>query len=236
MHPITIETIRAALACVPSDLPRDEWARVGMAIKSELGADGFDMFDAWSQGSERYDAAGTKETWRSIKAGGKVSIGTLFHIAKGYGFKWDDSSTTGRPDPAAVKAQADARKARDEAERMATQARHSKAADQAAKLWAKASDNGQAPYLARKGVQAFGVRAEKGGSLLVPMVDEHGVLWNVQRIAAQCPDSGADKRFLPGGRKSGLMHWIAQAHACTLPVDCTNWPAREVVTSLQIAR
>ncbi|MBK7514286.1 MAG: PriCT-2 domain-containing protein [Betaproteobacteria bacterium] len=34
MTPPTIETIRAALAYIPPDLPRDEWARVGMALKS----------------------------------------------------------------------------------------------------------------------------------------------------------------------------------------------------------
>jgi putative DNA primase/helicase len=207
---ITPELIRTALACIPPDLPRDEWARVAMAIRSELGAEGFDLFDTWSQGSERYNASATKETWRSIKAGGRVTIGTLFHIAKGYGFKWDDSPTTARPDPATLKAQAEARKARDEAERKATQSKHSKAAHQAAELWAQASETEQALYLERKGVQAFGVRIETGGGLLVPMVDEHGALWNVQRIAAQRPDDGPDKRFLSGGRKSGLMHWIGQ--------------------------
>jgi putative DNA primase/helicase len=207
---ITPELIRTALACIPPDLPRDEWARLAMAIRSELGAEGFELFDTWSQGSERYNASASKETWRSVKAGGRVTIGTLFHIAKGYGFKWDDSPTTARPDPATLKAQAEARKARDEAERKATQSKHSKAAHQAAELWAQASEAGQAPYLERKGVQAFGVRIEAGGGLLVPMVDEHGALWNVQRIAAQRPTDGPDKRFLSGGRKSGLMHWIGQ--------------------------
>lgn len=222
-HHITPELIRTALACVPPDLPRDEWARVGMAIKSEMGADAFDIFDTWSQGSERYSPQATKETWRSVKGAGRVTVGTLFHIAKGYGFKWDDSATTARPDPATVKAQAEARKARDEAERKATQAKHTKAAREATELWAQASDSGKAPYLERKGVQAFGVRVDASGTVLVPMVDEHGALWNVQRIAPVRPAEGSDKRFLPGGRKSGLMHWIGQPKGAGMLLLCEGY-------------
>ena len=38
MTPPSIDAIRAALDCIPPDLPRDEWARVAMALKSELWA------------------------------------------------------------------------------------------------------------------------------------------------------------------------------------------------------
>ena len=79
---ITPELIRAALQFIPANLPRDEWARVGMAIKSEFeDATGFDLFDACSQTSEGYAAKATRGTWQSIKAGGGVGIGTLFHLA-----------------------------------------------------------------------------------------------------------------------------------------------------------
>ena len=51
---ITPDLLRAALAFVPAALPRDEWARVGMAIKSEYpDGVGFDLFDAWSAGRRR---------------------------------------------------------------------------------------------------------------------------------------------------------------------------------------
>lgn len=83
-HTITPEVIRAALDCIPPDLPREEWARVGMALKAELGAAGFDLFDTWSQGSEAYNPTDARDTWRSFKSGGRVQIGTLFHIAKGF--------------------------------------------------------------------------------------------------------------------------------------------------------
>ncbi|NIC43116.1 PriCT-2 domain-containing protein [Aquabacterium sp. A08] len=86
--PITPELIRQALAFVPAGLPRDEWARVGMAIKAEYpDGTGFDLFDAWSASdADRYDKAGVRSTWRSIKPGGGVGVATLLHLAKEHGF------------------------------------------------------------------------------------------------------------------------------------------------------
>ena len=44
--PPTPELCRAALSHIPASLPRDEWARVAMAIKSEFPNEtGFDLFD-----------------------------------------------------------------------------------------------------------------------------------------------------------------------------------------------
>ena len=39
---------------------------MGMAVKSELGEDGFDLWDEWSQGDESYREATAKAAWRSI--------------------------------------------------------------------------------------------------------------------------------------------------------------------------
>lgn len=220
---ITPDLVRAALACVPPDLPREEWARVGMAIKSEMGADGLSLFDNWSQGSERYNKADTRDTWQSIKAGGRVSIGTLFHIAKGYGFKFEDKPGEARPDSASIKAMAEARKARDEAERKATEAAHNKAAELAAKLWNEATETTSTPYLERKGVKGVGVRADAHGVLLVPMRDERGALWNLQRIAPNKPAEGPEKRFLKGGRKAGLMHWIGEPNGAGVLLLCEGF-------------
>ena len=118
---ITPELIRAALACIPPDLPREEWARVGMSLKAELGAAGFDLFDTWSQGSEAYNPTDARDTWRSFKSGGRVQIGTLFHIAKGFGFKWDDAPQAQPLDHAAIEAQRVQELAPDAAIRQAAQ-------------------------------------------------------------------------------------------------------------------
>ena len=54
-----IGTIHAALAHIPAG-DRDTWVRMAMAIKAEIGEEGFDTWDAWSQADETYSAADAK--------------------------------------------------------------------------------------------------------------------------------------------------------------------------------
>jgi putative DNA primase/helicase len=222
-HTITPEVIRAALACIPPDLPREEWARVGMALKAELGAAGFDLFDTWSQGSEAYNPTDARDTWRSFKSGGRVQIGTLFHIAKGFGFKWDDAPQAQPLDHAAIEAQRKARAARDQAEREETARRQTDAATKAAAQWAQATEQGHCTYLDRKGVQGLGVRFEPGDCMVIPLRDEAGKLWNLQRIKPRPDGQGHDKRFLAGGRKTGLMHWLGDPQGAGVLLLCEGW-------------
>ena len=207
--PITPDLIRAALAHIPASLPRDEWARVGMAIKSEYPDDtGRELFEAWSATAEGHDARATRSTWRSIKAGGGVGIGTLLHRAKEHGFTIPKGSEAPAAPSAAELARREQERAqRQQAEQARQEAAQAQAAQEAAALWASASDEGASPYLARKGVQGHGVRFTPEGFLLVPVRDADGTLWNVQSIAPQRPAAGTDKLFLKGGRKSGLWHW-----------------------------
>ena len=209
MTSITPELIRAALAHIPASLPRDEWARVGMAIKSEFpDATGQDLFETWSATADGHDPRATRSTWRSIKAGGGVGIGTLLHLAKEHGFVLPKASEAPSAPSPEVLAQREREKAeRQLAERANQQAAHAAAALEAAVQWDAASDTGTSPYLARKGVQVHGVRFASDGSVLVPLRDAAGDLWNLQRIAPERPADGIDKLFLKGGRKSGLWHW-----------------------------
>jgi putative DNA primase/helicase len=213
---ITPALVRDALYSIPPDVERETWVRIGMAIKAELGADGFDLWDGWSQQATDYSAAAAKDTWRSIKAGGRVTVGTLFGIAKDHGYRFPDADGAGvaTPDPAAVAEharQVERRRERQEAEAAAYRERADKAAQEAQALWAKASDQGASPYLERKGVQGYGVRYLADGTLLVPMRNAAGELQNLQRIAPVKPSGDQpEKRFLPGGRKSGLLHWLGE--------------------------
>lgn len=214
--PITLELLRAALHAIPPTLPRDEWARVAMAIKSEFpDSAGFELFDGWSQtAGEGYRVSDTRDTWRSIKAGGPVKVGTLLHLAKEHGFERPrgDQAPAG-PDPETLARHARERAERDQVERERTEARQAQAATDAAHRWESASDTGESAYLVRKGVQAHGLRFARDGWLLVPMRDEAGQLWNVQRIAPDKPADGPEKLFLPGGRKSGLWHLLGMVQA-----------------------
>ena len=208
---ITPELIRAALQHIPANLPRDEWARIGMAIKSEFSdGTGLDLFTEWSASADGYDLKATRSTWQSIKAGGGVGIGTLLHLAKENGFtlpKADQAPS--KPDPATTARLARERAASQQAAQAQQQAAHADAASEAAALWAQASETGESPYLTRKGVQPHGLRFAADGWVLVPLRDDAGQLCNVQRIAPAKPSGdGRDKLFLKGGRKSGLWHVV----------------------------
>lgn len=217
---ITPDLVRAALGFISPMLARDEWARVAMAIKSEYpGNIGFDLFNEWSQGAgETYSASSTRDTWRSIKGAGRVGIGTLIHLAQQGGFELPKGDRqANRPDPAAA-ARLEAEKRQRAAQEKARLAEaHEQAAEHAGNLWAQGSETGSSPYLTRKGVQPYGVRFCSDGSVLVPLRDAEGQLWNVQRIAPERPTDAPEKRFIKGGRKSGLWHMLGNlANAPTI--------------------
>lgn len=91
----------------------------------------------------------------------------------------------------------EARKRRD-AEQRRTQA---DAAMQAQRIWRSSPPaNPEHAYLVKKGMETIDIR-QSGDMLLIRMRDTTGGLWNLQRI---CPNG--EKRFLKGGRTSGL-YW-----------------------------
>jgi putative DNA primase/helicase len=223
MTAITPELIRAALTHLSANLPREDWTRIGMAIKSEYTDEtGFALFDQWSSTADSYSAASAKATWKSIKPGGGVTIATLLHEAQQNGFaKGDNLSPLAQPTPEQLKQQAHDRAATAQHDRDATAAQHKATALLAVERWGKASDNSAqptaAPYLARKGVQGYGVRYEANGAVLVPLRDAAGTLWNVQTILPAKPANGSDKLFMKGGRKSGLWHMLGTAADSAVP-------------------
>lgn len=74
----------------------------------------------------------------------------------------------------------------------------------AAARWEAAIATAQHPYLAAKGIQSFGLRAE-GSMLLVPMRDTSGTLHSLQTITAV-----GEKRFMAGGRVHGCYHSVGR--------------------------
>ncbi|MEO6320114.1 MAG: toprim domain-containing protein, partial [Polaromonas sp.] len=65
------------------------------------------------------------------------------------------------------------------------------------------TDNG---YLSAKGATAYGVRQD-GQTLLIPMRDTSGKLWNIERVN---PADFKDKRGLFGGKRKGCFHAIGK--------------------------
>lgn len=206
----TAATVAAALACIPPDgCGHDGRVRLAFAVFDALGEAGADLWLSWAGARSKPDPGEDRATWRSAKKRGPVTVATLFGLAKEHGYK---PAAAPRPKPTAaeLKAAAEARRAAAEREQAATAERQRHAAAAALALWergADVTDPAAVPYLARKGVKGYGVRALPDGSLLVPARDAAGALVNVQRIALPA-DGGPDKLFIRGARKSGTLHRI----------------------------
>ena len=88
--------IREALQFIPAS-DRDTWVKMGMAIKSEVGDAGFDLWEGWRQQADTFNAKDARDVWKSIRINGKVTAGMLFHEAKANG--WRDDGTHQKPTP-----------------------------------------------------------------------------------------------------------------------------------------
>jgi hypothetical protein len=80
-----LSEIRSALSYVPPD-DRNTWVAMAMAVKSSVGEDGFEVWDQWSQGSDRYIVADARDVWKSCKGNGATTAGTLFYEARKHGW------------------------------------------------------------------------------------------------------------------------------------------------------
>lgn len=165
----TLDDVIQALQFIDSDCPREEWVRVGMAIKSEF-PEAFDVFDSWSQGAACYKPRECKAVWKSIKIGGGVGIGTLFKRAQERGFTFDKRELTAeerarfareREQRAIKRAEVEAR------EQAETEAWHKAIAEAAQYIWPGLVPDGESAYLQQKQVGAYGVRFVRAGLVIV---------------------------------------------------------------------
>ena len=83
-----IERLLEALSYIDADA-RENWLRVGAALRLELGEDGREIWDAWSKTSAKFNEKDQARTWYSFKRceGQTVTLGTVFHLARTYGFR-----------------------------------------------------------------------------------------------------------------------------------------------------
>lgn len=85
---LTLEQIREALAVLPKDLTYDEWLSVGMAVHHETQAEGFELWDEWSQQSAKYSSREYGlARWESFGRGGHrpVTARSLIKLANSHG-------------------------------------------------------------------------------------------------------------------------------------------------------
>lgn len=209
------ERAALALSAIPADVPRDTWWKVAAALKHEFGDDGFDLFDEWSSTAASYQQSAARNTWRSLDASGGIRIGSLFEVAKGFGFDPKQSAAS-RPSADALVAQAAARQQREALAQAEQAAKRERAAARALAIWDTAAiAQDEHPYLQRKGVRSHELRTYCGelsigdmacdGAVIVPLHDARRELVSLEFIGAD-----GEKRFLPGGAKAGAFHLIGK--------------------------
>lgn len=82
------ENIKLALDAINPDCSHNEWLKVGMALHDH-DTSLFYLWDSWSSCGSKYPGSRSLERqWSKFTGGGGVTLGSLFEIAKQYGFKF----------------------------------------------------------------------------------------------------------------------------------------------------
>jgi putative DNA primase/helicase len=191
------DKIREALSFIPAE-DRETWVRMGMAVKNELGEDGFDVWNQWGQTALSYNERSSRAVWRSIRSGGGVTSGTLYHEAKALG--WVDSGGF-RVETSEERAERERlSKAREAIESAHREDGYNKAAMRANNIIRRSKPELHA-YLDKKGFsdhKALVWRPTETENLLVIPMRHKGKICGCQLITRD-----GEKKFLTGQRVSG---------------------------------
>lgn len=199
------DEIRNALSYIDSH-DRDTWIQVGAALKDEMGDDGFNLWDNWSQSADNYNARDAKTAWKSFKPG-RVHISTLFYHARRNGYTPAKPYTPPTPEQRAARsAELEARRQEEEKAQAEAQAKaQAKAKETARGIWSRSAPaRTDHPYLTAKGITSAaavaGLRQNsyRGDDNLVVPLYYGGEIVNVQSI-----NQDGHKRFLSGGQVKG---------------------------------
>lgn len=75
----TIADLRSALKAIPAD-DYHQWVQAGLALRA-CGGIGFELWDEWSQTSDKYAGHQMGPKWRSFKTSGGLGYESIFHWA-----------------------------------------------------------------------------------------------------------------------------------------------------------
>lgn len=206
LYPHDLARYRSALNSIPSDLPRVDWVKAGMA--AHAAGLSRDDFLEWSASAASYKAQSAIATWRSFKAGGGVTEASLIEMAKAHGWR-DDAA---RPAPSASPAPKPKPAPKPPAPGMS-----------AAEVWARCEPaTASHGYAAAKGLNGAPLetlrtvpagdalriaRNNMAGALVVPGYAGDGTLQTLQFI----PPPGAGKKLnLPGAPVSGASFVVGE--------------------------
>ena len=218
-----IDRVREALHFIHAS-DRETWVKMAMAVKSEVGDAGFDVWDEWSQQDDSYKERNALDVWKSVSENGRVTAGTLFYEARSYGWRDDGAHQKPTREELAERLRANAeRTAKDEAE---TARKHAQAAEKAWKILSAATPaTAEHLYLTSKGVlptaNLYEIDASAAatilgyspnscgelltGRLVVVPIEIDGDLSTLELI-----DGDGRKSAISGGAKAGGF-WLPQA-------------------------
>lgn len=221
------ERLQSALSFIPAT-DRELWVSMAMAVKSEMGEDGFSIWDDWSQSASNYSAPAARSVWRSCRGSG-ITIGSLFHEAKGHG--WVDNDKHQRPTMAQIQASRAAAEARATEEGRAREIEQQAAAKKAGWILHQTVYE-QHAYLHSKGwADAKGAvwhATETQNLLCIPMRVGSNL------VGVQLIDRTGVKKYLKGQRTSeaeyiianeghGAQDWFCEGYATGLSLrECLH--------------
>lgn len=193
---------------------RERWVKMGAAIKTELGEDGFELWNEWSQTSDNYNASAAKATWRSLKPG-FITLASLVYEAKEGGYRPDKPYQ-----PPSAEELAERKKKQDLAQQHAIAQRQQEiahAARLAKQRWAQAQPAELThPYLTNKGIshpKLLKFLRQEHGRIMIP-IKLFGKIKGVQTIndtgmKSFQKEMGLDgASFILGPWKAGLARGV----------------------------
>ncbi len=203
--------LESALNAIPAD-DRETWVRMAMAVKSELGEQGFDVWDRWSRTSPAYRERDAVAVWKSVDEIGETTVGTLVHEARRCGWTgWVDFN-----DKASTRKEIESREHQQMQEREHAQARR-----RAANMLAGAR-LAPHPYLASKGFPRQRVFT-LWHLMLLPMRD----VQTNQLNSLQLTNPDGSKKFLKGSQARGCVYRFGSTGA-------TPWHCEGFATGLSV--
>lgn len=206
--------ITVALSFISAE-DRDTWLRMAMALKSELGEAGFEIWNGWSQTASNYNAKAAKSVWKGVKAAGGITIATLFHEARADG--WTPTTLYTPPTPEErARIDAERKAAGIESERIEAEQR-AQAKAKAERLWKKAGlVRADQPYVFAKAIKPHGAKQLRD-MLVIPLRCK-GELVNLQFIGKD-----GTKRFSTGGQVSGTSTVLGSIKDAPTALMCEGW-------------
>lgn len=174
----SLDDAAAALAVVDPSCAREEWIKVGTALKAEFGDAAYPVWDDWSAQGGNYQAHAARDAWKSLRPG-RVSFGWFVKVARARGYQPQRRELTPE-DRKRLRAEREARRKELERQTLADEARaaawHERVAAACRQLYEDhTAESGKSDYLKRKKVGAYGLRFVSHGVVVVTHLVEERI-------------------------------------------------------------